>query len=374
MDGPMESKGKIYLATSEEGELEALRGVLGGAGYRLQEPMDWNLIAQEAGFFGADLVLLGESLGAVLAERTLRHLKENRDRQFVVMILSKPNDGGGLARWFDAGADDVLVGPFVPQAVLHRIRLHLQIRNHTRVTETLPDLLYMGPTETSDDESGPRPMGIPDHLPKGLDGFYEQDMGTLIEVSEAIASSLSTEDALYVIVRRLAATIPVSRCNVTLRGLKHDEVIVVASHDDANMRSRSIKLRRYPEIRRCLTGGELVLIEDVHTDADMREVLDFIKSVDLRSALVLPLYVREVVVGALSMTSRRAAHGFTQRELLFTRAMVNIAAGSIASSDLIERLRRKDGEPELVEVEPIDEVVLGVDDDIQVLIEELERK
>lgn len=369
----MESTGKIYLATSETDEIEALRAVLGPAMYRLQEPMDWNLIAQEAGFFGADVVVLGENLAGADAERTLRRLKENRDRDFAVIVLSKASDGSALTKWLDAGADDVIVGPLIPEFVLNRVRLHLQIRNHAKVTETLPELLYVGPTETGDDESSPRSMGIPDHLPKGLDGFYEQDMGTLIEVSEAIASSLSAEDALYVIVRRLAATIPVSRCNVTVRGVKNDEVLVVASHDDANMRSRSIKLSRYPEIRRCLEGGDLVLIEDVHADADMREVLDFIKSVDLRSALVLPLYVKEVAVGALSMTSRRAAHGFTQRELLFTRAMVNMAAGVIAAEDLIERLRRQDGDGDS-EIEVIDEVVLGVHDDIQVLIEELERK
>jgi hypothetical protein len=366
----METRGKIYLATSDQDALERLRGALEPAGYRLQEPMDWNLVTEEVGFFGADVVLLGDEDGGPRPKRILEQLREHRDVDAAVMVLGVGDEG--VPGWWDAGADDVLAGPFVPQTLLRRVQMQLRLRAHARATETLPELGYVTVADESDDFSVPRPP-MPDHLPKGLDGFYEKDLATLIEVSEAMASSVTAEDALYVIVRRLANTIPVSRCNITVRGVKSDEVVVVASHDDANMRSRSIRLSRYPEINRCLEGGEMVLIEDVHADADMREVLDFIKSVDLRSALVLPLYVKEIAVGALSMTSRRAAHGFTQRELLFTRAMVNIAAGVVAASDLIERLRRGEAEGD-DEVEVFDEVVLGVDDAIEELIEELERK
>jgi len=369
----METMGKIYLATSDKGALKTLRGVLKPAGYRLQEPMDWNLVSEEVGFFGADVVVLGASGKGRDPETILRRIQEDRDTHAAVIVLCEEYDPTEVGLWLDAGADDVLGGEIVPQQLLGRIAMHVQIRNQARAGQTLPDLLYLGPTDTDDDSAPSRPKGIPEHLPKGLDAFYESDLATLIEVSEAIASSLAVEDALYVIVRRLANTIPVSRCNITVRGVKNDEVIVVASHDDANMRSRAIKLSRYPEIRRCLEGGELVLIEDVHADAAMREVLDFIKSVDLRSALVVPLYVKEVAIGCLGMTSRRAAHGFTQRELLFTRAMVNMAAGVIAAGDLIERVRRGElGVDE--EIEVFGEVVLGVDEAIEGLIEELERK
>ncbi|MCO4768507.1 MAG: GAF domain-containing protein [Deltaproteobacteria bacterium] len=352
--------------------LDTLRGILEPAGYRLQEPMDWQLLSEEVGIFGADVVLLGDRLRSGDAARSLRRLKDPRRNDCAVIVLAAEAEEGAVTRWLDAEADDVISGPIIPRDLLNRIGLQLEVRNQAKASEALPELLYVSPADASDDVSAPRPPDIPEHLPTGLDSYYEPDLYTIIEASEAFASSLSAEDALFVIVRRLAKTIPVSRCNVTVRGVKNDEVIVVASHDDANMRSRAIKLSRYPEIRRCLEGGELVLIEDVHADDDMRVVLDFIKSVDLRSALVLPLYVKEVAVGALSLTSRRAAHGFTQRELLFTRVMANMAAGVIAAGDIIERLRRGAGQEE--EVAVFDEVVLGVDEAIEGLIEELERK
>ncbi len=368
----MESRGKIYLATSDAGMLDTLRGVLEPEGHRLQEPMDPALAAEEAGFFGADVVLLSAWLDGQDSHAVLARLKDPHSNEVSVIVLAPEGDDVALGSWLDAGADDVLNGPIHARELLHRVALQLRLREQAKGAEVLPEQLYAPLGEESDPApsgSGPR---VPQHLPKGLDGFYEADLATLIEVSEAFASSLEVEDALYVIVRRLARTIPVSRCSVSIRGVKPDEVIVVATHDDASMRNKVNKLSRYPEIRRCLEGGELLLIEDVHGDEDMREVLDFIKSVDLRSALVLPLYVKEVAVGTLSMTSRRAARGFTQRELLFARAMENMAAGAIAAGDLIERIRRDSGEDE--DIKGFDEVVLDQEDAIVGLIEELERK
>lgn len=368
----MESRGKIYLATSDARMLDTLRDVLEPAGHRLQEPMDPSFASEEAGIFGADVVLLSARLAGQDSTAVLGRLKDPRRNDVNVIVLAPENEEAAIGRWLDAGADDVLTGPLHARELLHRVAQQLRLREQTRGAKRLSERMFSPLGEERDHATSGSTPSVPQHLPKGLDGFYEADLATLIEVSEAFASSLEVEDALYVIVRRLARTIPVSRCNVSVCGVKPDEVIVVATHDDANMRNKVIRLSRYPEIRRCLESGELLLIEDVHGDEDMRQVLDFIKSVDLRSALVLPLYVKEVVVGTLSMTSRRAARGFTQRELLFSRAMANMAAGVIASGDLIERIRRSSGEDENIKV--FDEVVLDQDDAIEGLIEELERK
>ena len=105
----------------------------------------------------------------------------------------------------------------------------------------------------------------------------------------------------------------------------------------------------------------------------MEEVLDFITLVELRSALVFPLFVREVAVGTLSMTTRREVHGFTRREILLTRALANMAAGILATSSLLENVRRNAAASK-PPMEEFDEVVLDIEDQIEGLIEELERK
>lgn len=371
----METRGKIYLATPDAALARNLRGALEGSGYRVQEAMDWSLIPEEVGLFGADVVLMSRRMPGSDALESLRKLKgDPRTARCGALILLAEFDPLEIDACLSHGADDVIHGDVVPADLLNRVRL--QIRARTPDSIDIPDLmLSMADDTVQTEEMDPvRPVrGIPTGLPAGLDGYYEADLTTLIEVSEAMASSLPVSDALYVAVRRVGQTVPVSRCNVVVRGAKDDEVVVMASDDDPNLRNHTLDLHKYPEIRRCLESGDTVLIEDVHADEDMKEVLDFIQSVDLRSCLVLPLCVKEVVVGTMSLTTRRTSHGFTRRELLFLRALANMLAGVLATTDVIERLRRKDA-TEKPPLEDLDEIVLGLDDQIDSLIEELERK
>ncbi len=371
----METRGKIYLATPDASLARNLRGALESNGYRVQEAMDWSLIPEEVGLFGADVVLMSRRMPGSDALQSLYKLKNDpRTADCAALILLAEFDAHEIDTCLTHGADDVIHGAIVPADLLNRVAL--QVRARTPESIDLPDLMLsvadeVVPTEEMDSVGPVR--GIPEGLPTGLDAYYETDLSILIEVSEAMASSLPVSDALYVAVRRVGKTVPVSRCNVVVRGAKDDEVVVMASHDDPNLRSHTLDLSKYPEIRRCLEGGDTVLIEDVHADPDMKEVLDFIQSVDLRSCLVLPLYVKEIVVGTMSLTTRRVSHGFTRRELLFLRAISNMVAGVLATTDVLEQLRRKDA-TEKPPLEDLDEIVLGLDDQIDSLIEELERK
>ncbi len=372
----MESKTKIYLAAPDPTLNRQLRAQLEAGGYQIQEALDWTLVAEEVGLFGADVVVLEESLVDVV--RQIKADPRTADRP-VLLVLPETTDDS-IQRGLDSGADDIIGMPIVGADLVNRVRL---LRRAGSDAFEMPDLVLsvadeLAPIDLDDGDDAPlsgtrvaRQYGA--GLPHGMDGAYENDVGVLIEASEAMASSLPTTDALYVLSRRISEVIPVHRCNVLLVGVKPDEAFVVASHDDANLKRRQVDLRRYPEVRRCLEGGEIVLIEDVRKDPEMEEVQDFITSVDLRSALVFPLFVREVVVGTLSLTTRREVHGFTRRELLFTRVMANMAAGLLSTSQILEQLRR-DAAAEKPPMEEFDEVVLDLEDQIEGLIEELERK
>jgi CheY-like chemotaxis protein len=371
----MDSKTKIYLAAPDPDLNRELRTQLEAAGYQIQEALDWTLVTEEVGLFGADVVVLSEALEPALAQ--LKADPRTSDRPVLYVVDQADNESIGAALL--AGADDVIGRPIVGADLNHRVKL---LRRAGIEALEMPDLVFSVSDEMApialdgDDEAltGTRTSArYGEGLPDGMGGSYENDIGVLIEVSEAMASSLATVDALYVLTRRISEIIPVHRCNVLLVGVKPDEAFVVASHDDANLKKQQVDLRRYPEVRRCLESGDIVLIEDVRKDPEMEEVLDFITSVDLRSALVFPLFVREVVVGTLSLTSRREVHGFTRRELLFTRVMGNMAAGLLSTSELLEVLRR-DAAAEKPPMEEFDEVVLDLEDQIEGLIEELERK
>jgi CheY-like chemotaxis protein len=380
----MEQKTKIYLAVRDSEASRFVRSTLERGEHRIQEAMDWGLVPEEVGLFGADVVLLSEDLPGAPLKGVLAKLKEDPRTQGrpVIVLLKKPDDGA-VSRVLEAGADDWLPSPPLAADLVNKVRLHGRRRLPDSVD--LPDLLLTVSDEVAPAESGHSARedritgtlralrGLPDGIPPGMDGHYEHDVGVIIEVSEALASSLSPSDALYVLVRRISQNIPAHRCNVLVQGARPDEAFVVASHDDSNLRKEQVDLRKYPEVRRCIENGEVVVIEDVRKDPEMEEVLDFITMVDLRSALVHPLFVREVPVGTLSLTTRREKHGFTRRELMFVRAMANVAAGILATSQLLEEVRRQAAaaKPPL---EELDEVVLDIEDQIDGLIEELERK
>lgn len=378
-----EHKTKIYLAVPDPALNRLVRSRLAHEGHRLQEAMDWGLVAEEVGLFGAEVVVLAHELPDIPGLDVLAHLRSDpRTAGRAVMVLVPEEDASRIEAWFEAGADDVLTLPLIPAVLVNRIRL-LALKAARAAGETTDLLVSVAdevvPLEELQQDARDTVPGlraaraIGEGLPSGWESFYEQDMGLLIEVSEAMASSLPTTDALYVLVRRISQVIPVHRCNVVLRGVKDEDAFVVASHDDPDLSHREVDLHRYPEVRRCLGKGEIVLIEDVRKDPEMEGILDFITLVELRSALVFPLFVREVAVGTLSLTTRREVHGFSRRELLLVRALANMAAGILATSDLLERVRRS-AAAEKPPIQEFDEVVLDIEDQIEGLIEELERK
>jgi len=379
----MEHKTKIYLAVPDPALNRVVRTRLEAEGHRLQEAMDWSLVPEEVGLYGADLVVLAHELPDATALQILEQLKAD-PRTFgrAVLVLVPEEQQGLIETLYDAGADDVITLPLIPAVLINRVKL-LAVRAGMGSGE-MPELMIsvadeVVPLDDLGDELKETLPGlrvaraIGEGLPNAFDGYYEQDLGVLIEVSEAMASSLPTTDALYVLVRRISQVIPVHRCNIVVRGVKDDEAFVVASHDNPDLNHREVDLGRYPEVRRCLENGEIVLIEDVRKDPEMEEVLDFITLVELRSALVFPLFVREVAVGTLGLTTRREIHGFTRRELLLVRAMANLAGGILATSELLESVRRN-AAAEKPPMEEFDEVVLDIEDQIEGLIEELERK
>lgn len=387
---PSDARTRVYLAVAESDTARSIRTALDQAGCRVQEAMDWSLVAEEVGLFGADAIFLSHRLPGIDTRFIIAQLKEDprtRDRAVIITVpQGEPQRADEVLTW---GADDFLPVPAQKALIVQRVRLHG--KKSTPSNPSVPAIIDLPDLPSTDSVASMRAVSSEDRathpglkaaravaaeVPAGIDGYYEQDMGCVIEVAEALASSLPTADALYILVKRIAQSLPVTRCNVALRGARSSEAIVVASQDDPALRRQTVELGRYPEIRRCLEGGETVLIEDVRKDPEMEKILDFITLVDLRSVLVVPLFVREVAVGTLALTTRRESHGFTRRELLFVRAMANLAAGVLSTGALLEDVRRAalSRNPSKGQASDEDEVLLDLDDQIDGLIAELDRK
>jgi len=83
----------------------------------------------------------------------------------------------------------------------------------------------------------------------------------MLELTQALSSSVELRSILFTVVSRIAEVIDVSRVSIVLVG-EADEAYVVAASDDEKVRDLPIKLSAYPEITRVLETGEPCTIED----------------------------------------------------------------------------------------------------------------
>lgn len=331
----MNENHKIYVALSDPLNSRRACAALSGAAFRVQEAMDSSQLEAEAELFGATLVLLDGTLAALPLITRLSERSEPRCR---VLAVAPVHHDALVRDLLDAGAADVAsleAGPSLLRLRVERL-IELEELRCARLANQEEDV-----------EAG-----------------HEADMELLQSVSDAIGSSLEPSDSLYVLVRRLGSVITSHRCNIVVRGREEHEAWVVASHEDPDLRCHPLDLRRYPEVRRALQDGRTLLIEDVRNDPEMEQVHDLITLVELRSVLVLPLYVREVAVGVLSVTTRRQVRGFSRREMLLLRTAANLAAGVLATTDLLEQVRRSAAD-QRAPMEELDVVSLHTEDEIQ---------
>jgi DNA-binding response OmpR family regulator len=98
-----------------------------------------------------------------------------------VIVLTRTDTDEAAARAFELGADDLLRKPLRPSELLARIRTHMRSR------EYLEELARK-----------------------------EHDAHVMLEVTQALASTLDFRDILYTVVRRIADVVRVERVSIVL--------------------------------------------------------------------------------------------------------------------------------------------------------------
>ncbi|MBI4391019.1 MAG: response regulator, partial [candidate division NC10 bacterium] len=250
------------------------------------------------------LVLLDILMPGLSGLEVLRKLKGDPKTQPIPVILvtakDKPAD---LVAGLEAGADDYLAKPVDPEELLARVRAHLRTR----------DLL--GELEKD-----------------------REDLAAVLEISRAVSSTLKSGEIFGILVDRTARIVQAYRCSLVLIGEAPDTAYVVASHDDQSVRNLKISLRRYPEIRLAVAQRHRVVVENIQDDPLLAEVRHHLRGAPFVSILVLPIILRENVVGTLLLRTSRLTPGFSQREIHLCQLIADIAAGALQNAHLFESL------------------------------------
>ncbi|MCA9645749.1 MAG: response regulator, partial [Myxococcales bacterium] len=147
-------------------------------------------------------------------------------RDLPIVVLTGLDSDDDIRRIFSSGADDYIHKPFRSAELVSRIRGQLRMRDYVE--------------RLSQREHGAQ---------------------MVLELTQALASSLDIRDILFTVVERLAQVAKVDRCSIVLAG--DDRVgFVVATSDDQQLRDLPISLEKYPEIRQVLSTGKNLVIPD----------------------------------------------------------------------------------------------------------------
>ncbi len=169
------------------------------------------------------------------------------------------------------------------------------------------------------------------------------DAQVLVELTQALASSLDLREILHTVVVRTAEVSRVDRVSIVLVRDNEATGFVVVSSDDQKLRDLPIDLNQYPEIRHAIAERRPLLIDDAATHPLMQTVRapssdGRSSSIPFATLAIVPLLFEDRPMGVLFLRAREAT-SFDDRTLALLRTLANTTAVSLRNARILQSLR-----------------------------------
>ena len=163
------------------------------------------------------------------------------------------------------------------------------------------------------------------------------DSEALLKIAKAVSSTLSSKEIFYIIVKEVATLIDATRCSIFR--VIHDKKFaqVIASHDTPGIHLE-IMIDNYPEVKKALETREMVIVQYILSDPLMKDVQENVKSIKDNAIVVIPIILKDNVIGTLFLRSVRENKFFSEREIKFLKVVAHIAANALDNAFLYENL------------------------------------
>ena len=166
-----------------------------------------------------------------------------------------------------------------------------------------------------------------------------KEAALMLELTQALASSLDLREILYTVVQRIAEVVRVDRASIVLAPEpgQLDVGYVAVTSDDERLSNLRLDLANYPEIQRVLETGEALTILDASTHQLLDPVEDEVRRA-LTALHLFPVTWEEQVVGVVFLrgTDRRE---LTERERTICRMIANTTAIALRNARALRTLR-----------------------------------
>ncbi|HEY6556438.1 MAG TPA: PAS domain S-box protein [Polyangiaceae bacterium] len=234
----------------------------------------------------------------------LKHIRAKPNLAEVpVVVLTALDSDEEIQRVFSSGADDYVHKPFRPAELVARIRGQMRMREYVERLNR-----------------------------------REHDQQTVLELTQALASSLDIRDILFTVVQRVADVAHVDRCSIVLVGEPNTIGFVVATSDDEQLRDLPIDLAKYPEIREVLSTGRALVIRDAARHPLFEVLRQSEPPMGFSSLALMPILHEHGPMGVVFLRSRRKA-AFADHEMALVHTVANATAIALRNARILQSLR-----------------------------------
>ncbi|MDX1765093.1 MAG: diguanylate cyclase [bacterium] len=300
----MNVRSKIIVAEPDEQTRCDFCSVLEGEGYEVISESRVSQAAARVEEERPDLVILDLVSPSLEGAAVCRALKADPGlRKIPVLITTRRSRREEVEQCLEWGADDYIVKP------VDKFELMARIQTSIRLGRLL---------ERQEQE--------------------KRDLFAILEISNTITSTLNYKDVLYTIVKKISEIIDVTRCSIVRVEPGEEKGIVVATSEDPAISNLGIELKKYPEVMEVLNSKQTVVINDVTENPIVQSVRETLVGIDVHALLVLPVLIKQNVIGTILLRTARRGRPFEDREVQFCQIITGAAANALINAALYENV------------------------------------
>ncbi len=221
------------------------------------------------------------------------------------LVIAAPGQASEIAHALDVGVDDLLFSPLDPTELSGRVAMHLGWRRSSaRVARR------------------------------------QRALAAMIDITQALVSSLDIQEILFTVVRRIADVVRVDRVSIVLVPSDLDDTgFVVAASDDAGVTNLRLDLQKYPEIRHVLQSKAPLTIADVGTHPVLDGVRTSLPPTKPSSLTLLPMVFDGAVMGVLFIRAQTSKGALDEQQVGFCQVLANATAIALRNARILHGLR-----------------------------------
>ena len=173
------------------------------------------------------------------------------------------------------------------------------------------------------------------------------EMGILFEASSVVSSTLAINDVLESVAEQMVKSIDVADCYISDWNKEEGYITAIAQfisqREKENLRSelgRRYYLTDFPLTMKVLSEGKPVAVHVSDTNVDLAEIR-LLKKYGERSLLMIPLVVKDNIVGLVELIEEKKEREFSEREIELVTSIANQAAVAIENARLFEAEKKR---------------------------------